>query len=97
MGVRKNALVIQWIEWKSSKLTVAGSTPAKGTKNKKMSIDFSKMDVQTYERIQNLRKTINDAKIEIALLKTDYGENDELFKYEKHIETLEKELMPYEI
>ena len=25
------ALVIQWTEWKSSKLTVAGSSPAKGT------------------------------------------------------------------
>ena len=66
-----------------------------------MSVDFSKMTPELYERIKNLRKSINYVKKEIALLRfdDDFEESDEeqLIEMTKKVNDMCEELKKYEI
>jgi peptidoglycan/xylan/chitin deacetylase (PgdA/CDA1 family) len=64
-------------------------------------IDFSKMTPELYEKIQNLRVIITNAKKQIALLKFDdgYDENDEklIDEMTNKVNEMSEELKEYEI
>jgi Zn-dependent M16 (insulinase) family peptidase len=65
-------------------------------------IDFSKMTPELYEKIQNLRKSIDQAKNKIALAKLDddYNEavdGEQFIKLTKWVNEMSEELEKYEI
>jgi hypothetical protein len=68
---------------------------------KEYRIDFSKMTPELYERIQNLRKSINYVKKEIALLRfdDDFDESDEeqLNEMTRKVDEMSEELKELEI
>jgi len=63
----------------------------------KNDVDFSKMNVDLYKRIQKLRTEINFAENEILMLTLDYGESDVLNEYKQKIDEISVELKSFEI
>ena len=63
----------------------------------KNDVDFSKMNVDLYKRIQKLRTEINFAENEILILALDYGESDVLNEYKQKIDEMSVELKSFEI
>lgn len=63
----------------------------------KNDVDFSKMNVDLYERIQKLRTEIDFAENEILMLTLDYGESDVLNEYKQKIGEMSVELKSFEI
>ncbi len=63
----------------------------------KNDVDFSKMNVGLYERIQKLRSEIHFAENEILMLTLDYGESEVLKEYEQKIGEMSVELKSFEI
>jgi hypothetical protein len=64
-------------------------------------VDFSRMTPELYERIQNLRKSINYVKKEIALLRFDddfnESDNEQLDEMTRKVNEMSEELKELEI
>ena len=64
-------------------------------------VDFSKMTPELYKKIQDLRKSINYVKKEIALLRFDddfdESDNEQLIEMTKKVNEISEELKEFEI
>lgn len=59
-------------------------------------IDYSKMTPDFYEKVLNARKTWNQAKKNLTIMKLDFGEDDETRDIEEKLNEWDEDLKLYE-